>query len=77
MRCDAYLDLISFAKDIRFTQELIRHANTTSKLADVAFVCAIDMCRAGFRISPEGEMPLRHIAADISHEIKVVANAQI
>jgi hypothetical protein len=30
------------------------------------------MCRAGFRISPDGEMPLRHIAADISHEIKVM-----
>ncbi|KAG0709913.1 hypothetical protein DFH29DRAFT_1012634 [Suillus ampliporus] len=58
-------------KDIRFVEDLLRHANTNSKLADVSFVCAIDMCRAGFRISPEGEMPLRHIAADISHEVKL------
>ncbi|KAG1752509.1 uncharacterized protein EDB91DRAFT_1102988 [Suillus paluster] len=61
----------SHRKDIRFVEDLLRHANTTSKLADVSFVCAIDMCRAGFRISPEGEMPLRHIAADISHEVKL------
>jgi len=66
-----------FVKDIRFVQELIRHANANSKLADVSFVCAIDICRAGFRISPDGEMPLRHIAADISHEIKVVGNSTI
>ncbi|KAG2156346.1 hypothetical protein DEU56DRAFT_231415 [Suillus clintonianus] len=60
----------SHRKDIRFVEDLLRHSNTNSKLADVSFVCAIDMCKAGFRISPDGEMPLRHIAADISHEIK-------
>jgi len=52
-------------------EDLVRHVNTHSKLSDVAFVCAIDMCRAGFRISPEGELPLRHLATDIAHEIKV------
>ncbi|KAH7931340.1 hypothetical protein BV22DRAFT_1124264 [Leucogyrophana mollusca] len=57
--------------DVRFVEELVRHANTTSKLTDVSFVCSIDMCRAGFRISPEGEMPLRHIASDIAHDLKV------
>ncbi|KAG2060194.1 hypothetical protein BDR06DRAFT_948277 [Suillus hirtellus] len=60
----------SHRRDIRFVEDLLRHSNTNSKLSDVSFVCAIDMCRAGFRISPDGEMPLRHIAADISHEIK-------
>ncbi|KAG1755407.1 hypothetical protein EDB19DRAFT_1661084 [Suillus lakei] len=60
----------SHRKDIRFIEDLLRHSNTNSKLSDVSFVCVIDMCRAGFRISPDGEMPLRHIAADISHEIK-------
>jgi hypothetical protein len=58
-------------QDSRFLEDLIRHANSGSKLADVSFVCAIDMCRAGFRIAPGGELPLRHIAADIAHEIKV------
>ncbi|KAI6003613.1 hypothetical protein EDD15DRAFT_2567619 [Pisolithus albus] len=57
-------------KDIRFVEELLRHFNSNTKLTDVAIVCAIDMCRAGFRISPEGEMPVRHIAADIAHEVK-------
>lgn len=58
-------------QDVRFVEDLVRHVNTHSKLSDVAFVCAIDMCRAGFRISPEGELPLRHLATDIAHEIKV------
>ncbi|KAI6130277.1 hypothetical protein EDD16DRAFT_1541379 [Pisolithus croceorrhizus] len=57
-------------KDIRFVEELLRHFNSNTKLTDVAIVCAIDMCRAGFRIPPEGEMPVRHIAADIAHEVK-------
>ncbi|KAH7887502.1 hypothetical protein F5I97DRAFT_2056906 [Phlebopus sp. FC_14] len=60
----------SHRKDSRFVEELIRHANSSSKLAEVALVCAIDMCRAGFRISPDGELPLRHIAMDIALEIK-------
>ncbi|KIJ20411.1 hypothetical protein PAXINDRAFT_166473 [Paxillus involutus ATCC 200175] len=61
---------LAHRKDSRFLEDLIRHANSGSKLADVSFVCAIDMCRAGFRIAPGGELPLRHIAADIAHEIK-------
>jgi hypothetical protein len=61
----------SAQQDVRFVEDLVRHVNTHSKLSDVAFVCAIDMCRAGFRISPEGELPLRHLATDIAHEIKV------
>ena len=31
-------------------------------------MCTIDMCRAGFQIVPEGEMPLRHIVSDIHEE---------
>ena len=61
----------SAQQDVRFVEDLVRHVNTHSKLSDVAFVCAIDMCRAGFRISPDGELPLRHLATDIAHEIKV------
>lgn len=60
-------------KDIRFIEELVRHFTSNTKLTDVAIVCSIDMCRAGFRISPEGEMPLRLIATDIAHEVKVNA----
>ncbi|KAH7916805.1 hypothetical protein BJ138DRAFT_1121610 [Hygrophoropsis aurantiaca] len=61
----------SHRKDVRFVEELVRHTNTSSKLNDVSFVCSIDMCRAGFRISPEGEMPLRHIASDLAHNLKL------
>ncbi|KAF8450670.1 hypothetical protein L210DRAFT_3520995 [Boletus edulis BED1] len=64
-------------QDVRFVEDLVRHVNTHSKLSDVAFVCAIDMCRAGFRISPEGELPLRHLATDIAHEIKVTISAGV
>ncbi|KAF8559154.1 hypothetical protein OG21DRAFT_1570167 [Imleria badia] len=68
---DYQIDIHSRTQDVRFVEDLVRHVNTHSKLSDVAFVCAIDMCRAGFRISPEGELPLRHLATDIAHEIKV------
>ncbi|KAL4081516.1 hypothetical protein V8B97DRAFT_1923406 [Scleroderma yunnanense] len=57
-------------KDIRFIDELVRHFTSNTKLTDVAIVCSIDVCRAGFRISPDGEMPLWLIAADIAHEVK-------
>jgi hypothetical protein len=43
-----------------------------SKLSDVALVCALDMCRAATHVRPEGEVPLRIVAYDIAHEIKVL-----
>ncbi|KAG8218508.1 hypothetical protein J3R82DRAFT_4145 [Butyriboletus roseoflavus] len=64
-------------QDVRFVEDLVRHVNTHSKLSDIAFVCAIDICRAGFRISPEGELPLRHLATDIAHEIKMAIVAGV
>ncbi|KAI9574812.1 hypothetical protein HD554DRAFT_2201766 [Boletus coccyginus] len=74
---DYQIDIHSRTQDVRFVEDLVRHVNTHSKLSDVAFVCAIDMCRAGFRISPEGELPLRHLATDIAHEIKVTILAGV
>ncbi|EGO02251.1 hypothetical protein SERLA73DRAFT_166724 [Serpula lacrymans var. lacrymans S7.3] len=58
-------------QDARFVEDLVKHANNGSKLTDVSFVCAIDICRAGYRLSPEGDLPLRALAADIAHEVKV------
>lgn len=57
-------------QDLKFAEEVIKHANTTSKLAEVALVCALDMCRAATHVHLEGDVPLRLIAFDIAHEIR-------
>lgn len=49
----------------------MKHVNNHSKFSEVALACAVDMCRAAAYIEPEGEVPLRLVAFDIAHEIKV------
>lgn len=58
-------------QDIKFCEDILKHANTGSRLDEVAVVCALDMCRAASRIHNDGEYTLRVIANDIAHEIKV------
>ena len=55
----------------RFIEELIRHANTSSKLAELSLVCALDICKAAAYLQGEDDLPLRSVAFDIAHEIKV------
>lgn len=53
-------------------EDVIKHANTSSKFSEVALVCSLDLCRVAFHVRPdEGEVPLRLIGSDIAHEIKV------
>jgi neurofibromin 1 len=59
-------------QDVRFIEDLMKHANSLSKLSGVALICALDMCRAAMHIRPTGEVPLRLVANDIAHEFKVV-----
>ncbi|TFK62722.1 hypothetical protein BDN72DRAFT_964371 [Pluteus cervinus] len=59
-------------KDFKFSEDVMKHANSNSKLAEVALVCALDMCRAATHVRPEGEVPLRLLAYDIAHELKSV-----
>ncbi|KDQ64130.1 hypothetical protein JAAARDRAFT_118551 [Jaapia argillacea MUCL 33604] len=54
-----------------FVEQLVRNITTWTKLAEIALVCALDVCRAAIRVRPEGEIPLISIATDIAHEIKV------
>ena len=42
-----------------------------SKFSEVALTCAVDVCRAAAYIDPEGDVPLRLVASDIAHEIRV------
>lgn len=49
----------------------MKHLNSHSKFSEVALACAVDMCRAAAYINPEGDVPLRLVAPDIAHEIKV------
>jgi hypothetical protein len=65
------------SQDKRFIEDLIRHANTTSKLAEVALVCLLDMCKAAVHVRPDGEVPLQLVAYDIAHEVKVSERSAI
>ena len=49
----------------------MKHVNNHSKLSEVALACAVDMCRAAAYIEPKGDVPLREMALDIAHDIKV------
>lgn len=64
------LNLLEF-QEFKFGQDIINHASQNSKLSEIALVCALDMCRAATHVRPEGEIPLRLVAYDIAHEIKV------
>ncbi|KAF8645481.1 hypothetical protein AX16_007766 [Volvariella volvacea WC 439] len=57
-------------KEVKFWEDIFKHATTGSRHAEVALVCALDVCRAATHVKPEGEVPLRMIAYDIAHEIK-------
>ena len=58
-------------QELRFSENTLRHLNSHSKFSEVALACAVDMCRAATYINPEGDVPLRLVAPDIAHEIKV------
>ena len=58
-------------QELRFSENTLRHLNSHSKFSEVALACAVDMCRAAAYIDPEDDVPLRLVAPDIAHEIKV------
>ena len=58
-------------QELRFSENALRHINSYSKFSEVALACVVDMCRAAAYIDPEGDVPLRLVAPDIAHEIKV------
>ena len=58
-------------------EDLIRHANTASKLAEVSLVCALDICKAADYLHEEDDPPLRSVAHDIAHEVKVGDSAHL
>ncbi|TFK43927.1 hypothetical protein BDQ12DRAFT_702865 [Crucibulum laeve] len=57
-------------KDVKFGEDVFRHAGTSSKLSEVSLACAVDTCKAAMYVSTGGEVPLRLIAFDVAHEIK-------
>ncbi|KAJ7668141.1 hypothetical protein B0H17DRAFT_990194 [Mycena rosella] len=56
--------------DARFSEDVIRYAQIQSKLSETALVCAVDICRVGSRVNPEGDVPVRLLSYDIAPEIK-------
>lgn len=62
---------VGAARGHRFCSEILKHARGHTKLAEVSMVSALDICRAAIFLRPEGEVPLRMLAHDIAHEVKV------
>ena len=58
-------------QELRFTESILRYIRNHSKFSEVSLACAVDICRAAAYIDPEGDVPLRLLASDIAHEIKV------
>ncbi|KAJ6587786.1 hypothetical protein B0H10DRAFT_2233906 [Mycena sp. CBHHK59/15] len=56
--------------DVKFSEDILRHAQIQSKLSESALICAIDLCRVASRVQPEGEVPVRLLAYDIAPELK-------
>ncbi|KAJ6540091.1 hypothetical protein B0H10DRAFT_2170598 [Mycena sp. CBHHK59/15] len=56
--------------DVKFSEDILRHAQIQSKLSESALICAIDLCRVASRVEPEGEVPVRLLAYDIAPELK-------
>lgn len=56
---------------MKFGEDILKHVAGNSKYWEVALVCLLDMCRAATHVTVDGEVPLRMLAYDIAHEIKV------
>lgn len=49
----------------------MKNVGNNSKLSEVSLTCLVDLCRAAAYVDAEGDVPLRLIAPDVAHEIKV------
>ncbi|KAI9005808.1 hypothetical protein CLU79DRAFT_712957 [Phycomyces nitens] len=49
---------------------ILRNALRTSRTADIAAVCYVDLCKAATYVPPTDESVLRHIVADIEDDLK-------
>lgn len=50
---------------------MLKHLGSLSKMAEISLVCAVDICRAAVYVNPDEEAPLRLLAYDVAHEIRV------
>jgi hypothetical protein len=66
----------NYRKESHFMDQLFKNAVPSSKLHDVALRCLLDICKAATQIRPEADSPLRGIAIDVAHEIKVVCSSR-
>ncbi|PCH40763.1 hypothetical protein WOLCODRAFT_88808 [Wolfiporia cocos MD-104 SS10] len=59
-------------RDQVFADLIMRSLTSTNKFSEEGIICALDMCRAAFRIRPEdsGELALQLTAHDVAHELK-------
>jgi hypothetical protein len=65
-------DTLKCAQERGFVEALTRAMLNPSRFQEVATVCMLDICRAASRVKPgDYESPLRSIAADIAHDIRV------
>jgi len=62
---------ISYFKEVKFTDSILKHIQNNSKLSEVSLVCAVDICRAATYIDSSADVPLRSVSYDVAHEIRV------
>ncbi|PPQ78909.1 hypothetical protein CVT25_002369 [Psilocybe cyanescens] len=58
-------------KELKFIDAIVKNVGNNSKLSEVSLTCLVDLCRAAAYVDPQGDVPLRLIAPDVAHEIKV------
>ena len=51
--------------------------HSSSKLRDVSILCALDYCRGAARVKPDGDLPIRSIAFDLAHDIRVSSRSTV
>ncbi|KAG6857003.1 hypothetical protein H0H87_011097 [Tephrocybe sp. NHM501043] len=57
-------------KEMKFGDDVLKHAVGNSKLSTIALCCLLDICRAATYLKDQSEVPLRVVALDVAHEIK-------
>jgi len=62
----------SSTQEVFLVESFFKHMHSASSFAPTAFRCLIDICKAAARARPNQDLPLRSLASDVAHEIRVI-----
>ena len=63
--------MLTLLQDAKFYDDLFTHGYSNPKTQEVGLACALDLCRAASYVNSADDVPLRMLAYDVAHEIKV------